>query len=187
MTNDIDSPVLSRPLKVDEIRDGSSGETAASDAERAAIAPMLDLVALKRLALSYRLDRAGSGRLRLTGRLQADVTQTCVVSLEPVDAQLEVPVEVEFWPAALVDELERNAEEAGSQGLLDWPEAVVDGRIDFGPVMYETLATALDPYPKRSGASFDWSQGRPEEAGEGKSGPFAALAALKQRQRGEAG
>ena len=129
-------------------------------------------------------NRAGSGRLRLTGQLQADVTQTCVVTLEPVDAQLEVPVEVEFWPAALVEEMERNAEESGNHGLLDWPEAVVDGRIDLGPVIYETLATALDPYPKRPGISFDWSQGHPEAAGEGKSGPFAALAALKRREQG---
>jgi hypothetical protein len=184
MTSDIDTPVLSRPLKVDEIRDGTSGETAATEAELAAIAPMLELVALERLALSYRIERAGAGRWRLAGRLQAGVTQTCVVSLEPVDAQLDVPVEVEFWPAALVEELERNAEEGGSQGLLDWPEPVVDGRIDLGPVMYETLATALDPYPKRPGASFDWSQGRPPEAGEGRSGPFAALAALKRHERG---
>ena len=178
MTNDVDTPVLSRPLKVDEIRDGTSGETEATEAELAAIARMLDLVALKRLALSYRVDRAGSGRLHLAGQLQADVT------LEPVEAQLEVPVGVEYWPAALVEELSRNAEEAGSQGLLDWPEAVVDGLIDLGPVMYETLATALDPYPKRPGASFDWSQGLPEAAGEGRSGPFAALAALKPRKRG---
>ena len=182
MTND--PPVLSRPLKLDEIRDGTSGETAATDAELAAIADRLDLVALKRLALSYRLERTGGDRLRLTGQLQADVTQTCVVTLEPVAAQLEVPVEIEFLPAALVEEMERNAEESGDHGLLDWPEAVVDGRIDLGPVIYETLATALDPYPKLPGISFDWSQGHSEAAGEGKSGPFAALAALKRREQG---
>ena len=51
--------------------------------------------------------------------------------------------------------LSGSAEETGSQGLLDWPEAVVDGRIDLGPVIYESLATSLDPYPKRPGASFD--------------------------------
>jgi uncharacterized metal-binding protein YceD (DUF177 family) len=183
MTNETDPPVLSRPLKVDEIRDGTSGEIVATDVELAAIARMLDLVALKRLALSYRLGRAGGSRVRLTGQLQADVTQTCVVTLEPVDAHLDVPVEVEFWPAALVEELERNAEEMGSQGVLDWPEAVVDGRIDLGPVIYEGLATGLDPYPKRPGASFDWSQGPSEAGGGGKSGPFAALAALKRRGR----
>jgi len=184
MTQDADRPVLSRPLKVDEIRDGTSGETAAKEAELTAIARLLDLLALKRLALSYRLDRAGGSRLRLTGQLQADLTQTCVVTLEPVDAHLDVPVEVEFLPAAVVEKLEREAEEPGNQGLLDWPEAVVDGRIDLGPVIYESLATALDPYPKRPGVSFDWPQDRPRAPDEAKSGPFAALAALKRGERG---
>jgi uncharacterized protein len=119
--------------------------------------------------------------VHLTGRLHANVTQTCVVSLDPVEANLDVPVEVEFWPVSLIDELERSTEEPGNPGLLDWPEAVVDGRIDLGPVIYETVATALEPYPKREGVSFDWSQGPSEEAGSAKSGPFAALAALKRR------
>ena len=181
MTNEADRTVLSRPLRVDEIRDGASGEIAATRAEMDAIARMLDLVALEGLTFIYRLKHGGGGRLHLTGSLHAKVTQTCVVSLDPVEASLDVPAEVEFWPASLIDELERSAEEPGSLGLLDWPEAVVEGRIDLGPVIYETLATALEPYPKREGVSFDWSQGPSEEAGSAKSGPFAALAALKRR------
>jgi uncharacterized metal-binding protein YceD (DUF177 family) len=175
MNSDTDRAVLSRTLRVDDIRDGASGEIAVTKAEMSAIARMLALVALEGLSFTYRLDHGGGGRLRLTGRLRANVTQTCVVSLDPVEASLDVPVEVEFWPAALIEELERSAEEE------DWPEAVVDGRIDLGPVIYETLATALEPYPKREGVSFDWSQGPSEEAPSAKSGPFAALAALKRR------
>jgi len=181
MNSEADRAVLARTLRVDEIRDGASGEIAATKAEMDAIARMLDLVALERLAFSYHLDRSGEGCLRLTGRLEASVVQTCVVSLDPVEANLDVPVEVEFWPVSLIDELKRSTEEPGNLGLLDWPEAVVDGRIDLGPVIYETLATALEPYPKREGISFDWSQGPSEEAGSAKSGPFAALAALKRR------
>ncbi len=49
-----------------------------------AIAKLLDLRGLEDLALTYRLVRAGAGRLRLKGELKAKVTQTCVVSLEPV-------------------------------------------------------------------------------------------------------
>jgi hypothetical protein len=180
-TDETAPAVLSRPLKVDEIKDGETGETAAGTAELEAIARLLDLVALKSLALSYRLDRGGGGRLSLTGRLLADATQTCVVSLEPVEAHLDVPVAVEFWPAYLIEELEGRVEEPHHQGLLNWPEPVVDGRIDLGPLIYETLATALDPYPKREGASFDWSQSGPGKAEEPGSGPFAALAALKRR------
>ena len=181
MNSEADRAVLARTLRVDEIRDGASGEIAVTKAEMDAIAGMLDLVALEGLTFNYRLDHGGGGRVHLTGRLHANVTQTCVVSLDPVEANLDVPVEVEFWPVSLIDELKRSTEEPGNLGLLDWPEAVVDGRIDLGPVIYETLATALEPYPKREGVSFDWSQGPSEEAPSAKSGPFAALAALKRR------
>jgi uncharacterized protein len=181
MNSEADRAVLSRTVRVDDIRGGASGEIAVTKAEMDAIAGMLDLVALEGLTFNYRLDHGGGGRVHLTGRLHANVTQTCVVSLDPVEANLDVPVEVEFWPVSLIDELERSTEEPGNPGLLDWPEAVVDGRIDLGPVIYETVATALEPYPKREGVSFDWSQGPSEEAGSAKSGPFAALAALKRR------
>lgn len=182
MNSGADHAVLSRPLRVDDIRDGASGEIAVTKAEMDAMARMLDLVALTGLTFTYCLNRAGGGRLHLTGRLRANVTQTCVVSLDPVEASLDVPVEVAFWPSSLIEALERSEEEEpGSLGILDWPEAVVEGRIDLGPVIYETLATALEPYPKREGVSFGWSQDPAEEAGSAKSGPFAALAALKRR------
>jgi uncharacterized metal-binding protein YceD (DUF177 family) len=180
MTNDADRAVLSRILKVDEIKDGTRGEIAVTDAEMRAIAGMLELVALDGLTLDYRLRKIDGDRLRLTGKLTGKVTQTCVVSLDPVETALDLPIEVEFWPAALVEEFERNAEESGSHALIEWPEAVADGKIDLGPVIYEALATALDPYPKKAGVSFEWSQAGRESPETEKSGPFAALAALKR-------
>lgn len=181
MTEDDDRPVLSRPLKVDEIRDGASGEIAATEPELGSIAKMLDLVALDRLTFAYRLDRRGGGRLLLTGTLAASVTQTCVITLEPVEARLEVPVEAEFWPAELLPPASaRTAADPGGTGLTDWPEVIRDGRIDLGPVVYETLATALDPYPKREGASFDWAEGEGKDGESAGSGHFAPLAALKR-------
>jgi len=183
MTSEVQPAPLSRILKVDEIEDGASGEIVATPAEMDAIAGLLDLVRLEGLTLDCRFTHGGSGRLRLTGRLKADVTQTCVVSLDPVEARIDVPLEVEFWPEALLATAESNAELPGSVVVLDGPEPIVCGRIDLGAVAYETLATALDPYPKREGVSFDWSQGEPNQAQEGQSGPFAALAALKRGER----
>jgi hypothetical protein len=50
----------------------------------------------------------------------------------------------------------------------------------LGPVIYDTLATALDPYPKREGVRFAWSEADAEAAGAEKAkGPFAALKRLK--------
>jgi hypothetical protein len=181
MTEDDQPPILSRPLKVDEIRDGEGGEIVATGPELEAVAKLLDLVALDRLAFAYRIARGGGGRLLLTGTLNADAKQTCVVSLEPLEARLEVPVDLEFWPAELLPRPERDTDDAGGAGVLDWPEAIRDGKIDLGPVIYETLATALDPYPRRPEARFDWPQGDPQDGEGARSGPFASLAALKRR------
>ena len=80
----------------------------------------------------------------------------------------------------LIEELEKKGEEPGQSDLLDWPDAITDGTIDLGPIVYETLATNLDPYPKRPGVSFQWSQGTSGAKSPG-TGPFAALAKLKKR------
>ena len=183
MTSEVQPAPLSRILNVDEIGDRASGEIVATRAEMDAIAGLLDLVRLEGLTFDYRFTHGVSGRLRLVGRLKADVTQTCVVSLDPVEARIDVPLEVEFWPETLLATAESSAELPGSVLVLDGLEPIVCGRIDLGAVAYETLATALDPYPKREGVGFDWSQAEPNQAQEAQSGPFAALAALKRGER----
>jgi hypothetical protein len=174
-----ESAPLTRKVRVGDIEDNALGTLEATPGERAMIADLLDLQALDRLWFGYRLRCGAGGRVHLSGRLEATGIQTCVLSLEPVGASIDVPVEVEFWPARLVEDLEQKAEDPAQAGLLDWPEAIADGMIDLGPVIYETLATALEPYPKKEGASFDWSQGA-SEAETRESGPFAPLKRLKQ-------
>ncbi len=172
---------LSRAFRVDEIKEGASGTIEASVAEMASIAKLLDLRGLESLAMSYRLSRLGAGRVRLDGTLKAKVTQTCVVSLEPVQSDIAVPVEVEFWPEDILASYEAREEEHGAATLADWPEPISEGRIDLGPVLYQTLATSLDPYPRKEGVSFRWSEGNEEPGGEKATSPFAALEALKRR------
>jgi hypothetical protein len=176
----VDRLPLSWPLKVTEIDDGTAAKIEATRSEMARIADLLDLVALGGLELNYRLRRGGGGQLHLAGRLKANVTQTCVVSLDPVETNFDVPIEVEFWPFDLIEELERQPEDLGSTDLFDRPEAITDGTVDLGSIVYETLATSLDPYPKREGASFEWSQQRSEAEGR-ESGPFEPLRQLKGR------
>lgn len=173
------SAPLTRKIRVGEIEDDALKSFEATPGERSKLAELLELQALDRLSFDYRLRRGAGGRVHLSGRLEATGTQTCVLSLEPVETSLDVPVEVEFWPARLVEDLEQKAEDPAQAGLLDWPEAIADGMVDLGPVVYETLATALEPYPKKEGASFHWSQGA-SEAEVRESGPFATLKHLKE-------
>ena len=172
---------FSRKLRIGTIGEGKSGTVEASADERNAIARLLDLVALDRLVVDYRLAPSSGYRLRMAGRLSASVVQTCVVSLEPVPSELDVPVEIEFWPEGAYAALEKTAEVDPGAGLLDWPEPIEDGTIDLGKVVYETLAIALDPYPKKAGASFEWEERAAEEGTSAKTGPFAALERLKRR------
>ena len=74
-----------------------------------------------------------------------------------------------------------SADETASHGMVDWPEPIVEGKVDLGPVIYETLATALDPYPRREGASFEWPGEADAPGTEQVRNPFAALARLKPR------
>lgn len=179
MDEHADALPLSRKLRVADIEENIQQTIAATQAEKDNVARLLDLVRLDALTMDYRLRQGAGGRIRLSGRLKAQLAQTCVVSLEPLEAVIDVPVETEFWPADLIEELEKKSEDTGQADVLDWPYAMTDGTIDLGPILYETLATSLDPYPKRPGASFHWSQegSEPEPR---ESGPFAALAKLKK-------
>jgi uncharacterized metal-binding protein YceD (DUF177 family) len=170
-----------RQLRVDDIGNDEEGAIQASPAECHAVARMLDLVAVERLDFTYHLRRQASARIALKGRLQAAATQTCILSLEPVESVLDVPVEMEFWLLPLIEELNHQAEDKGHP-LREWPEPILEGKIDIGSVIYETFATALDPYPKRQGASLQWQESDAQSDDKEKpEGLFAALAQLKQR------
>jgi uncharacterized metal-binding protein YceD (DUF177 family) len=179
-------PILTRSIDVDDVEDGEERLIEVTEDERAAIARLLDLVVLDRLAFAYRLKREGEGRMGLTGTLSAEATQTCVVTLEPVPSTLEVPVSVEFWPLRLIRQIEAKAqletkpEEPACLGMADWPEPVRDGTIDLGPVVYESFATALDLYPRKEGVDLAWHQEPSARSpAENAPGPFAALGKLK--------
>jgi uncharacterized metal-binding protein YceD (DUF177 family) len=183
MNKDLDehsetSPLL-RPLRVIDIDEAVEHKVEATSDEIAEMVRLLGLVSLDGLKFEYRLRRGVDGRVNLLGKLQAHVAQTCVVSLEPIETDIDIPVEVEFWPQPMLKEIQNEPEEPGETGRLDWPELITDGTIDIGPVIYETLGTALDLYPKRADAKLEWSQAA-EDAEALKVGPFAALKQLKK-------
>ena len=144
-----------------------------ADAEvRAAIAADLDIVGCQRLDVSYEIKPLMQGRFLLAGRLQADVTQSCVVTLEPVNSRIDETFEVEFRPGARPD--------AQFDALDERDIEPLEGEvIPVGRIVYEQLASALDPYPRAAGAEFDPEKARPEDAE--ASNPFAVLKSLKPK------
>jgi len=166
---------FSRPLRVEPLsRDGLAQTIKASATERAALAALNGLPAIARLEASFRISKWRRG-VRVEGELSARVTQTCVVSLEPFEVDIEEPIDVKFLPID-ADAPPRAEPVATAADGEDEPDAIVDGKIDLGALAAEFLTLSLDPYPRKPGVAFE----PPAEAVEADS-PFERLRALANR------
>ena len=170
MNNSFDQPV-----KLDQIGQGLRVELVASQGERAEIARRLDLVSLDRLEAHALLSR-DADRVHVEGRVQASLGQACVVTGEPVAAYVDEPFAVDFLPEPSIG----RADEEIELGPDDCDTMFHDGStVDLSAAVVDSLALALDPYPRSAGAEATL-----KEAGvisEEEAGPFAALAALRDK------
>ena len=167
---------FSRPVRVDTL--GGEPRTIAITAEveeRIALARRFGLVEIGHVSAEASLKRSGV-EVTARGRLQAEVTQSCVATREPVRAKIDEPFDIVFRP--LPAEGKPDEEVELSEGEMD--VVFYDGAaIDLGEAVAETLALSLDPYPRAPGSEEALRAAgvkREEEAG-----PFAALASLRDK------
>jgi uncharacterized metal-binding protein YceD (DUF177 family) len=166
---------FSRRVALSEIpARGLDLDIAAEAGERAALARRFAILDLRSLTARVRLRPiAGGDLVRMTGRLAAEVVQSCVVSLEPVESAISEDFDLTFGSAGAED---------GDLGEFDFdapdpPDPIVGGAIDAGEAVAEQLALALDPFPRAGDAVFTPPL---PAAPERNSSPFAALARLKK-------
>ncbi len=161
------------PVTVAEIPEtGLHVDLTADSGTRDAVAAAVGVEAMPALEASFDLVRIGADGVRLAGRVQATVVQSCVVTLEPLESRVDEAVELVFLP-----EPGGPADAAGLQPIEgeEPPEALVDGKLDLGAIAVEFVFLGIDTYPRKPGAVFDAAP-----AGDPSSHPFAALAALKK-------
>jgi Large ribosomal RNA subunit accumulation protein YceD len=164
---------LTRVARIDALpKEGQTVTIEASAAEREALAKLYDLPAIAALTATLRVEPSGHGGARVTGAVHGELTQICVVSLEPFAATVEEAVDVRFAPEAEEDSARRAARETLTFSLADEddPDPVINGKIDLGALAAEFFALGLDPYPRKPGAVFEPPQG----AGDNSS-PFSSL------------
>ena len=168
------TPEFSRPERADSIGERPRAvEIAANEAERAALAQRFDLVAIGRLDASLSVRREGSG-ITVTGSVSAKVVQACSVTDEPIAVEIEEPVALRF-----VESLDLGEEVELDEGALD-TVAIEGGVIDLGEAAAETMALALDPFPRSAGAAAALKEAG--VIGEDEVVPFNALTeALKAK------
>jgi uncharacterized metal-binding protein YceD (DUF177 family) len=156
---------------------GLAVERTADLAERSAVAAALDLVGLPQLQARYQITPLSLGRYQLTGELKAVLEQSCVVTLEPVRSEIAETYAATYWPPEAMPEPAKG--QVALNGEPD-PEAIVGGSLDVGRIVFESLAAAIDPFPRLPGAVFEGPLSTPQ--GDKPESPFAVLANLKGKR-----
>jgi uncharacterized metal-binding protein YceD (DUF177 family) len=150
---------------------------------------------LGRLAAEHGLLAAGSFRAELTvsnwkgsgvrvhGQVGADITQACVISLDPVESHVEAEISALFVPEnsrlAKIDTGHREEILLDAEGP-ESPEPFSGDSIDVGALAEEYFALAIDPYPRKEGARIEETGASRSETPE--AGPLAEkLAALRPK------
>ncbi len=175
-----DEPVLDVSLRVDNVpAAGRDISVQADDAQRAAIADLLGISAVDQLLAQMKAVKFRGG-IRVEGRLKARTVQPCVVTFEPVVQEIDEPIDRVFLP----DARETPSVAPGAEIFVDLeaddPPDPLDGpELDLSPLVIETLALALDPYPRAPGASL---QATGVTLDDGKVSPFAVLNVLKDNK-----
>ena len=174
---------FSRPFVVDRLRaDVVTEVTVTADAsELVELAEFDGLDRVDRLDGRFRLARHGAS-VHVTGEIEAEVVQTCVVSLEPFPVVVRETVDIRYAPESEVEDLEAALARMSGNDFEDVAEAddvpdpIVDGRIDLGALAAEFLVLGLDPHPRKPGATFA-AETIGDQTDTANVSPFAALRA----------
>jgi hypothetical protein len=166
------------PIAVEKIPDtGMHRDLAADQATRVAIADVGGLREVLSAQASFDVTPISGGRFHVVGHVRARIGQSCVVTLEDIESDIDEAIDLIFVPpdqipemAALVDEAE-----ASEGDTPDPPEPIESGIIDLGRVASDALYLAVDPYPRKPDAVFEPLV----EAPDPEDHPFAALKALQ--------
>lgn len=171
-------PEFSRPQSLDRIGDNTRPVVIeAAEAERRALAARFGLGAVEALSATCTLRRDATG-ITVAGMVHARVVQLCVVTGDALPVALDAPLTLRFVPEGVRadDDIEL------SQDALD-VIPFSGGAIELGEAVAETMALALDPFPR--GPRADEALRAAGVLQEGEAGPFGALAALRDSLSGE--
>jgi hypothetical protein len=166
------------PIAVAQIPDtGMHREIDTNPNERSALADLGGLREVTSANAWFDITPMREGRVHVIGRVKARIGQTCVVTLDPIENEVDEAIDLIFAPpdqipalADLVDE----AAESDSE-IPDPPEPIVAGMIDLGRLATDALFLGVDPYPRKPDAIFE----PPAVAADPEDHPFAALKVLR--------
>jgi uncharacterized metal-binding protein YceD (DUF177 family) len=149
--------------------------------EREAVARLWQVVSIQALSADLKIRRWKKDGVKVMGHIRGQVTQSCVVTLEPVvydiDEELDQIYVPEGSPLARIPANDQGEMIVDPDGP-DLPETFAGDAIDAGAIVAEFAAMGLEPYPRKPGVEFAAHIENPDGP-EAKPSPFAVLKGLK--------
>lgn len=134
--------------------------------QRAALAEIHGLLSVESYRAELLVTSWKRNGIKVNGTVTADITQECIVTLEPLQGHIREDLSAVFLPED--SKLGRLGFGAGGEMHLDAegpdsPETFSGDTIDVGALAEEFFGLAIDPYPRKPGASL---AGETREAGD---------------------
>jgi Large ribosomal RNA subunit accumulation protein YceD len=129
----------------------------ADEAQRSGLAAEHQLVSVEGWKAELLVSPWKRNGVKVSGHVEADITQECVVTLEPLHAHISEEVSAIYFPED--SKLGRQGFHAPGEVHLDLegadsPETFSGDTIDVGALAEEIFGLAIDPYPRKEGASL---------------------------------
>ncbi|HEU4986032.1 MAG TPA: DUF177 domain-containing protein [Rhizobiaceae bacterium] len=141
----------------------------ADDEQRKALADAHGLVSVDGFRSDLTIRPWKKDGVRVSGTVKADIVQTCVVTLDPLEAHIEEEISAIFVPEG--SSLARDPIEGGEMVLdaegPDSPETFRGETIDVGGLAEEFFELAIDPYPRKADATVEAELPEPETVASG--------------------
>jgi uncharacterized metal-binding protein YceD (DUF177 family) len=169
------APLLDASIRVDHLPpEGRNIDVLATGPQLLAIAERLGIIAVERLEARLSLTRFRGG-LRAHGQLETVTFQPCVVTFVPVRQVIDEAIDRIFLP----DTDRPRSATTHSEVFVDLegddiPDYFEGHEVDLSEALVETVALALDPYPRAEGAELK-PEDLPDDA---EASPFSALKTL---------
>ena len=158
-------------------QNGMPLKLSANEKERRALAKAHELLSVQSFTADLLIKKWRRDGVKITGRVTAEITQSCVITLEPLDTRLENDIDAVFVQEG--SKLARPPLSADGEIIIDYdgadlPETFSGDAIDVGALAEEFFGLAIDPYPRKAGAVLEEAL-EDVEPGAAKPSPFAGL------------
>ncbi len=178
----------SHKIDVGALPDGPFEKTITADeTQRRDLARRIGVKSVEDAVADVTVTRAAGTRTwHVTGRVRANVIQSCVVTMADIRQMIDEPFDAWFADKDAAISLTRARHDKMSQYLdaevpmldeEDDPEPVVNNQIDLGEVAAQFMSLGVNPYPHAAGVNPEVTEKMLEDEGvaEQSRNPFAAL------------